>query len=157
MHPDDPKASATTTALPGRFVVSARGAHIVADTPAARGGPGEAPSAAELMLSSLAVCGLSIVTRTARERGDALAGATIEATYALAPGDRTRIERLGLVLRACGVDQGAADALLRAFTEACPIWNTVVRAGVDARARAEAVGAATTVAAATSSPAAVAA
>ena len=123
----DPRVSAVTTGRFGRFVISSGAKHVVADSTAARGGPGEAMGAGELLLASLCSCGLALVTEAARERGLALSGARIETTYTTDPEDRTRMSRLAVTLGVAGVDRDAGQGLLDAFTQVCPIWNTLAR------------------------------
>ena len=126
MQPD-PKATARTTDQAGRFLVSARNVHFVADASAARGGTGEAVVAAELFLSSLAACGLAIVTDVARKRGSTLRTVTVDTTYTIDPDDKTRFRRVGMRFSLAGVAQQEATALVAAFTASCPIYNTVAR------------------------------
>jgi uncharacterized OsmC-like protein len=125
--PEDPRVVARTTDQPGRFLVSARSVHVVGDATPARGGAGEAFVAAEFMLAALANCGLAIVCDEARKRASAMTAAQVETTYTVDPDDRTRFRRLGMRFRFTGVAQAEADALARAFTDACPIYNTIAR------------------------------
>jgi uncharacterized OsmC-like protein len=125
--PADPKACARTTDQSGRFLVSARAVHIVADATPVRGGSGEALVAAELFLGSLATCGLAIVTDEAKKRGATLRAASVETTYTIDPDDKTRFRRVGMQFRLTGVTQAEATALVAAFTASCPIYNTVAR------------------------------
>jgi uncharacterized OsmC-like protein len=108
-------------------MVSARAVHIVADASAARGGSGEALVAAELFLSSLAACGLAIVTDVARKRGSALRSASVDTTYTIDPADKTRFSRVAMHFRFAGVAPAEATSLVAAFTDSCPIYNTVAR------------------------------
>jgi uncharacterized OsmC-like protein len=125
--PEDPRVTARTTDQPGRFLVSARSVHVVGDATPARGGSGEAFVAAEFMLAALANCGLAIVCDEARKRGNGMTAAAVETTYTVDPDDRTRFRRLGMQFRFTGIAQAEADALVRAFTDACPIYNTIAR------------------------------
>ena len=123
----DPTVTATITSTPGRFLVSARQVHFVADASASRGGKGEAVLAAELLLASLATCGLALVTDAARVRASTLAGAEIETSYTVDPEDKTRFSVLALRFRLAGVQRREAEELVRAFTDTCPIYNTIAR------------------------------
>jgi uncharacterized OsmC-like protein len=123
----DPRVIARTTGQAGRFLVSARNVHTVGDATPARGGPGEAFVAAEFMLSALATCGLAIVTDEARKRGDTVAATEVDASYAVDAKDSTRFSRVAMRFRFTGIAQDAADALVRAFTDRCPIYNTIAR------------------------------
>jgi uncharacterized OsmC-like protein len=125
--PEDPRVVARTTAQPGRFLVSARTVHVVGDATPARGGTGEAFVAAEFMLSALATCGLAIVCDEARKQDSAMTAASVETTYTVDPDDRPRFRRLGMRFLFTGATQPEADALVRAFTDACPIYNTIAR------------------------------
>jgi uncharacterized OsmC-like protein len=83
--------------------------------------------AAELLLSSLAACGLALVTDTARERDITLRGVDLEATYTVDPADSTRFSRVGLRFRLPGLPRGQAEELVATFTATCPIYNTIAR------------------------------
>ncbi len=124
---EDPRVVARATDQPGRFIVSARNVHVVGDATPNRGGTGEAFVAAEFMLGALANCGLAIVCDEARKRGLAPTATSVETTYTVDPDDRTRFRRLGMHFRFAGISQPDADALVRAFTDACPIYNTIAR------------------------------
>ncbi|HEX4366233.1 MAG TPA: OsmC family protein [Rhodopila sp.] len=127
MAAEDPRVIARTTGQPGRFLVSARNVHTVGDATSARGGAGEAFVAAEFMLSALATCGLAIVTDEARKRGDKVTATMIDTTYTVDPQDTTRFSRVAMQFRFTGIDQAEADTLVRAFTDRCPIYNTIAR------------------------------
>lgn len=122
-----PIVSATTTHLQGRFVLSALGHPFVADQAARHGGPGGAGGAAELFLGSLLACAFGIMQRTARERGLPLTRIEAEASYVLAPEDRTRFERITMAFTVEGLAQAEAEALVAAFETQCPIYNTAAR------------------------------
>jgi uncharacterized OsmC-like protein len=118
-----------TSGLAGRFLIHARGLHFVSDARAAAGGPGEAIQAGELLLASLASCGLSLVQKEAGLRGVALPHAEAKVSFQRDPQDGTRYSfiRIDFVLH--GVDQALGQALVDAFTGACPIYNTLRRGG----------------------------
>ena len=125
--PADPQVTARSTDQPGRFLVSARVVHIVADASPARGGTGEALVAAELFLSSLAACGLAIVTDVARTSGSTLRSASVDTTYTIDPDDKTRFRRVAMHFRFAGIAPAEATSLVAAFTGSCPIYNTIAR------------------------------
>jgi uncharacterized OsmC-like protein len=124
---DDPRVIARTTDQPGRFIISARHVHLVGDATAARGGTGEAFVAAEFMLSALATCGLAIVSDEARKRGLKPSATLVDTSYTVDPDDNTRFRHLSMVFRFTGLSRPEADALVRAFTDRCPIYNTIAR------------------------------
>ena len=127
MAAQDPRVIARTTGQPGRFLLSARTAHLVGDATPARGCAGEAFVAAEFMLSALATCGLAIVTDEARKSGVDVMSAEVDCTYTVDPADTTRFSRVAIQFRFSGITQPDADALVRAFTDRCPIYNTIAR------------------------------
>ncbi len=116
-----------TTGRWGRFILSSGTKHIVADATAPRGGPGESFGAGELVMASLCSCALALVVEAARDRGLPKLEAAIECSYVTDPDDRTRMSELTAVLRVAGVDADTARALLDAFINICPIWNTLAR------------------------------
>ena len=113
----------------GRFLVSARQHHFISDAKAAAGGPGDAVQAGELLLASLASCGLGLVQKTAREHELPLEGAEVEVSFERDPQDGTRYAAVRLAFVLEGVDLPAAQRLVDAFTGTCPIYNTLRRGG----------------------------
>ncbi len=114
---------------PGRFLITAGRNHFLSDAKASDGGKAEAVQAGELLLSSLASCGLNIIQRQARETGVALTSANLAVTFKRDPDDKTRYEYIKLHARLAGVDQPTAETLVEAFTSSCPIYNTLKRGG----------------------------
>ena len=121
----------TTSAIgiPGRYLVSAGRNHFISDARASAGGPGEAVTAGELLLASLGSCSLALIHKAAGERGDALTSASVDVAFRRDVTDSTRYEWIRIVAKLGGVDEAAAAALIGAFTEACPIYNTLKRGG----------------------------
>jgi len=113
----------------GRFLISARQNHFVSDARVSAGGPGEAVQAGELLLSSLASCGLALVQKEADVRGVRLAQAEVAVSFERDPEDCTRYRAITLDFAVRGVPQQTAQALVDAFTGACPIYNTLRRGG----------------------------
>jgi uncharacterized OsmC-like protein len=121
------QVNATTTTTFGRFLLSTRNQHLVADATTARGGPGEAWTAAELLLAALLTCAHAVLAANARESGTALSGTNIFADSepdADRPGHYAHI-RLHFELH--GVTQAEADALVASFTAVCPIYGSLSR------------------------------
>lgn len=120
---------AQATALTGRFIVSAGSNHFVSDSKPNAGGPGEAVQAGQLLLASLASCGLGLIQSRANEDGVPLSAATVQAAFQRDPEDGTRYQWIGLKFALGGVDQPTAERLLAHFTGNCPIFNTLRRGG----------------------------
>lgn len=117
------------TDVTGRFVVSAGQNHLVSDSRPAAGGPGEAVQAGQLLLASLASCGLGLIQSRAAELGVSLASSDVEAAFQRDTQDKTRYQWIRLVFTLGGVDAGTAATLLAHFTDNCPIFNTLRRGG----------------------------
>ena len=117
------------TDLTGRFVVSAGHNHFVSDSRPNAGGPGEAVQAGQLLLASLASCGLGLIQSRAIELGVPLRSADVQAAFQRDTTDKTRYQWIRLDFRLGGVDAQTARQLLAHFTDNCPIFNTLKRGG----------------------------
>lgn len=117
------------TDVVGRFVVSAGQNHFVSDSRPAAGGPGEAVQAGQLLLASLASCGLGLIQGRAAELGIRLESADVEAAFQRDPQEKTRYQWIRLLFTLGGVDEHVAGELLAHFTGNCPIFNTWQRGG----------------------------
>lgn len=131
----DPEATtrirAVTSRIPGRQIISAGTNHFVADRKASAGGPGEAVQAGELLLAALASCAIAVIEKTAEAEGLAPVPATVEIDASLERHveDPTRYRNIVLEIAIGDVSQDAAETLVRAFTDTCPIYNTIRRGG----------------------------
>jgi uncharacterized OsmC-like protein len=121
--------TSATIGLFGRYLLSAGKNHFVSDQRAAAGGPGEAISAGELLLSSLGSCSLGLIQKTAAEQGIALREAGTEVSFRRHATDPTRYEWIRIAVRLSGVNASEAEVLVGAFTANCPIYNTLKRGG----------------------------
>jgi uncharacterized OsmC-like protein len=117
---------ARLTAEPGRYVVGARGRHLVTD---AIQGPAEAFSATELLLSALASCGLGNVDRHGRDLGADLTDASVSVTAERDPDDTTRFCDIAITVALPRAPQATAREVTERFTATCPLYNTVRRGG----------------------------
>jgi uncharacterized OsmC-like protein len=121
--------TSATIGLFGRYLLSGGKNHFISDQRAAAGGPGEAITAGELLLSSLGSCSLGLIQKTAVERGIALADAGTEVSFRRHATDPTRYEWIRIAVRLSGVTASEAEVLVGAFTSNCPIYNTLQRGG----------------------------
>lgn len=120
---------AVASHIPGRQIISAGTNHFVADRKASAGGPGEAVQAGELLLAALASCALAVIEKTAEAEGLRPAGVEIDASLERDPDDGTRYREIVLAVAIGGVTQQVAERLVAAFTDTCPIYNTIRRGG----------------------------
>ncbi|NEV02287.1 OsmC family protein [Bradyrhizobium uaiense] len=121
--------TSSTIGLFGRYLLSAGRNHFVSDQRAAAGGPGEAITAGELLLSSLGSCSLGLIQKTAKEQGIALREARTEVTFQRHATDPTQYESIRIAVRLSGVTESEAETLVSGFTSNCPIYNTLKRGG----------------------------
>ncbi|WOH52676.1 OsmC family protein [Bradyrhizobium sp. sBnM-33] len=113
----------------GRYLPSARTNHFISDQRVAVGGPGEAITAGELLLSSLGSCSLGLIQKTAKEEGIALREVGSEVSFRRHATDPTQYEWIRIAVRLSGVTAGEAETLVAGFTANCPIYNTLKRGG----------------------------
>ena len=121
--------TSATIGLFGRYLLSAGKNHFVSDQRAAAGGPGEAITAGELLLSSLGSCALGLIQKTAAEQGVRLQGAGTEVSFRRYATDPTRYEWIRIAVNLSGVTASQAETLVGGFTSTCPIYNTLKRGG----------------------------
>jgi len=114
------QAETVSSGTHGRAVASIRTNHFVVDDPAgATGGPGEAPSAAELFLSGVTACAVLMIERLARAGGLPLERVHAHMTASREP-DTARdgiavFERARLSLTLTGLTREQAGQLVEVF------------------------------------------
>ncbi|BAL74299.1 OsmC family protein [Bradyrhizobium cosmicum] len=113
----------------GRYLISAGKNHFVSDQRAAAGGPGEAITAGELLLSSLGSCSLGLIQKNAAEQGIGLRDAATAVSFQRHATDPTRYEWIRIAVTLSGVTASQAEVLVGGFTSTCPIYNTLKRGG----------------------------
>ncbi|OZI74874.1 OsmC family protein [Bordetella genomosp. 12] len=122
-----PTLRSTTIGLQGRYLLSARDQHLVADATPSRGGPGQAWLAAELLLAALATCAQAVIESSAREQAVVLRCVRV---HGEAEADEARpghyaFVRLDFELE--GATQEEARALVGVYLNICPIYGSVSR------------------------------
>lgn len=120
---------AVASNIPGRQIISAGTNHFVADRKASAGGPGEAVQAGELLLAALASCAIAVIEKTAEAEGSRPVAVEIDASLERDAEDGTRYREIALAIAIDGVTQKTAERLVAAFTDTCPIYNTIRRGG----------------------------
>ncbi|MBV7340021.1 OsmC family protein [Chloroflexi bacterium TSY] len=119
---------------PGRAIVSARGNHFIVDSVPPLEGPNEELNPLDMMLGSLATCGLFIVERVAQELELPLNGAVARVEGDLDPsvvagsGSDPRIQILRVHLNIDGANEDQIGMLVENFIARCPIYTTLSRA-----------------------------
>lgn len=119
--------SASSSHVAGRFIIDVRHNHLVADASFARGGKNEAPGAIELFIASLATCALAVIADAGTKANikNAIYAVSVSATPD--DNDGTRFSAVDFAFDFKGVQPETGKALIKEFTDICPIYNTVAR------------------------------
>ena len=128
------KATTQLTNQPGRAIVSARGNHFIVDSVPPLEGPNEELNPLDMMLGSLATCGLFVAERAAEELEVPLTDAVVLVEGDLDPsgvagsGADPRIQMFRVHMDLAGAGAEQADVLVENFMTRCPIYTTLSRA-----------------------------
>lgn len=128
------KASAKLTNQPGRAIVSARGNHFIVDSVPPIEGPNEELNPLDMMLGSLATCGLFIAERVGQEEAIPLEDvivaveADLDASGVAGSGADPRLQVMRVHLDLPGADDDQMASIVDNFTSRCPIYTTLSRA-----------------------------
>jgi uncharacterized OsmC-like protein len=118
----------------GRAIVTARGHHVIVDSPAPLGGPNEEINPVDLLLSALATCGTFVCETAAQEMDIPLHGIGVTAAGDFDPrglcgqGINPRMRAFRVRLALSGPTEEQAEALAEAFRTRCPVFTTFSRA-----------------------------
>jgi uncharacterized OsmC-like protein len=119
-------AETRTTGIPGRFVLSADGKHMVVDASAATGGVAESFVAQELLAGALATCSQAIIYAKSEE-----VGAVPDSVHVHVASDRDPeaqppvYSSFVMDFTLTGVTQEQAEQLVEQFTTLCPIYYAI--------------------------------
>lgn len=115
-----------TTGIPGRFILSAEGRHIVVDASAAAGGVAEAFVAQELLVGALATCAQAVISLKAAEMGLELRSVVVDAASSRDADVRPPVyDGFTMDFEISGASQADAETLVTFFKENCPIYHTL--------------------------------
>ena len=126
-------SEANLIGIPGRAVASARGHHVVVDSPPPLGGPNEEINPLDVLLSALATCAIFVCETVAQENEFDLRSARAHVEADFDPrgvrgedvDPRLQAIRLRIVLG--GVSEAQAETLLAALKKRCPVFTTLAR------------------------------
>lgn len=127
-------ASAKLTNQPGRAIVSARGNHFIVDSVPPIEGPNEELNPLDMMLGSLATCGLFIAERVGQEQAIPLEDirvaveADLDASGVAGSGADPRLQVMRVHLELPGADDDQTASIVENFANRCPIYTTLSRA-----------------------------
>jgi uncharacterized OsmC-like protein len=118
-----------TVGIPGRYILSGQGKHMVVDASPASGGAGESFVAQELFVGALATCAQAIVHARGQELSIAPSSVVVsvesERDLEATPPAYSSVR---MEFTFCGVTESEANILVTAFTHGCPIYHTVASA-----------------------------
>ena len=118
----------------GRAIVSARGHHVIVDSPPPLGGPNEEINPVDVLLAALATCGTFVCETVASEEGIPLEGVSVTAAGDFDPqgvcGEPVdpRMQEFRVRLDLTGPSEEQAGTLAEAFKARCPVYTTLSRA-----------------------------
>lgn len=119
--------------VPGRAIASARGHHVIVDSPLPLGGPNEELNPVDLLLGALATCATFVCETIAGEQEIPLTTITAAVEGDFNPrgvcGDPVdpHIQTFRVKLTMSGPTDEQAQILVRAFQQRCPIYTTLSR------------------------------
>jgi uncharacterized OsmC-like protein len=119
-------AQTQTTGIPGRFILSAEGRHMVVDASAAAGGAAESFVAQELLAGALATCAQAIIHGKSVELGVHPSVVQVEVTSERDPDAMPPVySSFAMDFTLSGVTQEQAEELVAQFTSMCPIYYAI--------------------------------
>jgi putative redox protein len=129
-------ASATSTLAnqAGRAIVSARGHHIIVDSPPPLGGPNQELNPLDVILAALATCGTFVIETAAGEMEIPLESVSLEAEGDFDPrgvkgveGIDPRITEFRVKVNVVGPTEEQTETLIEEFKKRCPVYTTLSR------------------------------
>jgi uncharacterized OsmC-like protein len=129
-------ASATSTLAnqAGRAIVSARGHHIIVDSPPPLGGPNQELNPLDVILAALATCGTFVIETAAGEMEIPLESVSLEAEGDFDPrgvkgveGIDPRITEFRVKVSVVGPTEKQTETLIEEFKKRCPVYTTLSR------------------------------
>ncbi|MET0208859.1 MAG: OsmC family protein [Burkholderiaceae bacterium] len=122
-----PRIQSVTTRQSGRYLLSARDQHLVADATPSRGGSGEAWMAGELLLAALATCASAVVQDTAHAAGIDIQDVRLDIESETDAADSSHYAFIRIGVTVVGATQSQAEQLVAEFTRVCPIYGSLSR------------------------------
>jgi len=116
-----------TSDIPGVWVSKTRDQLLLSGPNAAKGGPGNAWAAGELLLSALNSCAAALMLSAAADKGIPLARVHVASESEKDTAQPDRYARLHVDFTLTGVSQADADTLLTYFKDNCPIYGSLSR------------------------------
>lgn len=118
----------------GRAILTARGHHVIVDSPPPLGGPNEEINPVDVLLGALATCGTFVCETVAGEEGILLQAVSVTAAGDFDPqgvcGEPVdpRLQEFRVRLSLTGPTEEQGQRLADAFKARCPVYTTLSRA-----------------------------
>lgn len=121
--------------ISGRAIITARGHHLIVDSPPPLGGPNEEINPLDILLAALASCGTFVCETASREMDIPLQAVNVTTEGDFDPrgvkgieGVDPRIQAFRVNIALKGPTPKQAEALVHAFRTRCPVFTTLQRA-----------------------------
>lgn len=136
-RPIDIKSDATSTKVRvsstgefARMISSFRGRHLVADAPAYAGGPGEAATPPELLLSAVGACALGMFDLICQRDNIPLKGCAVDIESYLDSSSRSEgevsvFDKITIEFVFKNITSEEAQELIKIYQSSCPIYGSV--------------------------------
>lgn len=128
-------ASTSLSHQKGRAIVTARGHHMIVDSPPPLGGPNEELNPLDLLLGALATCGAFVIETAARERNISLQSVTLDVEGDFDPRGVKGVEGINPMITEFrikvfieGVTPEQKIEMIEQFKRRCPVYTTLSRA-----------------------------
>ncbi len=128
-------ASTSLSNQKGRAIVSARGHHLIVDSPPPLGGPNEELNPLDMLLGALATCGAFVIETAARERNISLQSVALDVEGDFDPrgvkgvaGINPMITEFRVKVSIEGATKAQKLEMVEQFKARCPVYTTLSRA-----------------------------
>ncbi len=127
-------AHSQLSGVAGRAIASARGHHIIVDSPASLDGPNEELNPIDVLLIALGTCATLLCESAAAEAGFPLQGVAVDVAGDFDPrgicGEpiESGIQALRVRLTLTGPSKEQGQFLADAFRQRCPVYGTLYKA-----------------------------
>lgn len=125
-------ASSRLSGVAGRAMISARGHHLIVDSPLSLGGPNEELNPLDLLLGALATCATFICETAAQEQHIPLQQVEVVVAGDFDPrgicGEpvEAKIQALRVQVSLTGPSEAEAVTLIEQFKQRCPVYRTLI-------------------------------
>ena len=124
--PASARVQSRSTGIPGRYILSAPGKHMVVDASPASGGAGESFVAQELLVGALATCAQAVVHAKGEELSTTPSSVLVEVESERDVEARTpAYSSVRMDFTFGGITEDQAKTLVGEFTRGCPIYHAV--------------------------------